>query len=61
MTIFIAHERFTSKISRLTPKFREIELISSRCSASSRKLSVLSEGISRYLFLYQLTHMRFSY
>lgn len=28
MTIFIAHERFTSKISRLTPKFREIELIS---------------------------------
>lgn len=54
MNVFIRREESVSEISRPTLRRREIELVpmySSRCSASSRKLSVFSERVVRYFFI----------
>lgn len=48
MNVFIRREESVSEISRPTLRRREIELVpmySSRCSTSSRKLSVFSERV----------------
>lgn len=54
MNAFIRREESVSEISRPKLRRREVELVpmySSRCSASSRKLSVLGERVVRYFFI----------